>query len=95
MTHILDPNREVSPNYVEYVAALTDGRVVTGLISAETPSTLTLRRDNNTEVIIVRQRLAEIRATGKSLMPEGLESKISIVEMADLLAFLMAANDRF
>ena len=42
-----------------------------------------------------RQRLAEIRATGKSLMPEGLENKVSIVEMADLLAFLMAANDRF
>jgi putative heme-binding domain-containing protein len=95
LTQILDPNREVSPNYVEYVAALDDGRVVTGLISAETPTTLTLRRDNNTEVTIARQNLAEIRATGQSLMPEGLERKVSMVEMADLLAFLMAANESF
>jgi putative heme-binding domain-containing protein len=95
LTQILDPNREVAPHYVEYVAALDDGRVVTGLIAAETPTSLTLRRDQNTEVTIARQRIAELRATGKSLMPEGLERNVSVVEMADLLAFLMAANESF
>jgi putative membrane-bound dehydrogenase-like protein len=95
LTQILDPNREVAPDYVEYVAALDDGRVVTGLIVAETPTSLTLRRDKNTEVTIARQRIDEIRATGKSLMPEGLERNVSVVEMADLLAFLMAANESF
>src|SRR5262249_16410143 len=95
LTQILDPNREVAPHYVEYVAALDDGRVVTGLIVAETPSSLTLRRDQKPEVTIARQRVAEIQATGKSLMPESLERNVSVAEMADLLAFLMAANEIF
>jgi hypothetical protein len=65
------------------------------VISVETPKTLTLRRDNNAEVTIARQKLAEIRATGKSLMPAGFERTVSVEEMADLRAFLMAANDSF
>jgi hypothetical protein len=53
------------------------------------------RNSRRASVTIARQRIAEIRATGQSLMPEGLERHISVGEMADLLAFLMAANESF
>ena len=36
--NILDPNREASPEFLEYTVALDDGRVLTGLVAAETPS---------------------------------------------------------
>jgi len=38
--------------------------------------------------VILRENIAEIKATGLSLMPEGFEKKITAREMADLIAFL-------
>jgi putative membrane-bound dehydrogenase-like protein len=89
LIHILDPNREVAPDYLEYTIALKDGRIVTGLIAAETATGLTLRRAEAAEETVLRSEIEEITSTGKSLMPEGLEAKISVPEMADLLAFLL------
>jgi hypothetical protein len=34
-----------------------------------------------------------MKATGKSLMPEGFEKKITVPEMADLVAFLVASRN--
>jgi putative heme-binding domain-containing protein len=90
---ILDPNREVSPEFVEYTVALEDGRVVTGLIAAETPSSLTLRGREGAEQTILRRNIAEIAGTGQSLMPEGLEKTVTPSEMADLIAFLLRIQD--
>ena len=89
LVNILDPNREVSPNYFEYVVALDDGRVITGMIASETPSSITLRRAEGVQETILRANISEIATPGKSLMPEGLEKKISVQEMADVLAFLL------
>jgi putative membrane-bound dehydrogenase-like protein len=89
LIHILDPNREVAPDFLEYTIALKDGRIVTGLIAAETATGLTLRRAEAAEETVLRSEIEEITSTGKSLMPEGLEAKISVPEMADLLAFLL------
>lgn len=89
MLNILDPNREVSPNYLEYVVQLNDGRVRTGVIVSETASAITLRRAEGQSETILRQDIEELSSTGRSLMPEGLEKNISIQEMADLLAFVL------
>jgi len=86
---ILDPNREVAPEFLEYAVALKDGRVVTGLIDSETESSLTLKRAQGAEDTILRQNIEEIASTGKSLMPEGLEKQVTPQEMADLLAFVL------
>jgi putative heme-binding domain-containing protein len=88
LIHVLDPNREVSPNFLEYTVRLNDGRVLTGLISAETDAGLTLRRAQNQEDNILRSEIDEIGSGGKSLMPEGMEQKITPQEMADLIAYL-------
>jgi putative membrane-bound dehydrogenase-like protein len=89
LTHILDPNREVSPNYVEYVVELDDGRTVTGLVSDDTATGLTLRKAENVRETVLRRNIEAMYATGKSLMPEGLEQKITPQEAADLVAFLL------
>lgn len=89
LTHILDPNREIAPNFLEYTVVLNEGRVLTGLISDETATTITLRRAENQHEMILRQEIEEITSSGKSLMPEGLEQKITITEMRDLLNYLL------
>jgi putative membrane-bound dehydrogenase-like protein len=94
LANILDPNREVSPNYVEYVVVTNDGRISTGLLSAETATSVTLRRANDVQETILRGNIEEISGSGRSLMPEGLEKKIAPQEMADLLAFILGPADR-
>jgi putative membrane-bound dehydrogenase-like protein len=89
---ILDPNREVDARYVNYTAAMTDGRVASGLIASETGNALTLKRQEGQEDVILRANLEEMKNTGQSLMPEGLERDLTPVELADLLAFLDASN---
>jgi putative heme-binding domain-containing protein len=89
VTHIMDPSREVSPNYLEYVVTLDDGRVLTGLIAEETAAAVTLRRAENKQDTVLRQNIDEMAASGKSLMPDGLEQKVTVQELADLLAFLL------
>lgn len=85
---ILDPNAAIDANYLNYQVVTKDGRVFTGLIAAETAAGLTLRRGDNQQDIILRQDIDEIRSTGQSLMPDGLEQNITIAQMADLLSFL-------
>jgi putative heme-binding domain-containing protein len=88
LIHVLDPSREVSPQFLDYAVRLNDGRVLTGLIAAETDAGLTLRRAQNQEDNILRSEIDDITSSGKSLMPEGLEQKITPQEMADLIAYL-------
>jgi putative heme-binding domain-containing protein len=93
LVNILDPNREVSPEFLEYAVATDDGRVVTGLVAAETPTGVTLRGREGAEQTILRRNVAEVSCTGKSLMPEGMERAVTPGEMADLIAYLMRIQD--
>jgi putative membrane-bound dehydrogenase-like protein len=87
---ILDPNREVDPRYLEYIVTTSDGRVFTGRIMTETASSITLRRGENAEDVILRNRIDEIHSTGRSLMPEGLEMQLSMQDLADVIRYLQA-----
>ncbi|MES2791473.1 MAG: PVC-type heme-binding CxxCH protein [Planctomycetota bacterium] len=89
LTNILDPSREVSPAFVEYVVTTLEGRVATGMMASETATSVTLRRANNVQETILRANIDEIVGSGKSLMPEGLEKKVTPQEIADLLTFIL------
>ncbi len=88
LVHILDPNREVAPAYLNYAIATTDGRVLTGLIAGEAASTVTLKRSEGASDVVPRDQIDALTSTGLSLMPEGLEKTIDPQAMADLIAFL-------
>jgi putative membrane-bound dehydrogenase-like protein len=92
LANILDPNASVPPAYVQYVVVDQNGRSYSGIIAAETATSLTLRRGDGTEDTILRTQIAEMTGTGLSMMPEGLEKTISKAEMTDLIAFLRAAH---
>jgi putative heme-binding domain-containing protein len=88
LLHILDPNREVKPQYLGYVLVTGTGRIVTGMITAETANALTLRRADGTSETVLRIDIEELCSTGVSFMPEGLEQQIDVPAMADLLSYL-------
>jgi putative membrane-bound dehydrogenase-like protein len=90
LLNVLDPNREVNPQYVNYVVLTKDGRTFTGMIAAETATSVTLKRGDNQSDTILRIDIDRMRSTGLSLMPEGLEQQIDRQGMADLIAYLMS-----
>src|SRR5262249_42517304 len=85
---ILDPSKEVAPDFLNFVVITTRGQVLTGLVTAETATAVKLRRAEGAEDTVLRAEIQELRASGKSLMPEGLEQSLSVQDVADLLEFL-------
>ncbi len=88
LTDILNPNQAIDNNYVNYLVQTKSGKSLSGIIVAETASSITLRRAEAQSDVILRQDIDEIQSTGVSLMPDGLEKTITVSEMADLLTFL-------
>lgn len=88
LTDIVDPNRAIDANYVNYTLVTTRGQIHTGLVAAETAASVTLRQPEGKLESFRRFEIEELRSTGLSLMPEGLEKDIPPEEMADLVSFI-------
>ena len=87
---ILNPSGLILSAYQNYIVTTRDGRVYGGIISGETPGTLTLRSGPDQEETLLRGRIAEIRASEVSVMPEGFEENLTRQELADVISFMQA-----
>lgn len=85
---ILDPNQAVDRKFRNYVVALKDGRLLSGMIVEESSSSLTLASQNGRNEVLLRADVEELSSTDKSFMPEGLEKDLSRQDIADLIAFV-------
>jgi putative heme-binding domain-containing protein len=85
---VLDPNRAVEARFVTYQATTRAGRVFTGILAAETATSITLREQEGKEHVLLRGDLDELVSTGRSLMPDGLEKDLSRQDLADLMAYV-------
>ena len=92
LLNLLDPNREVNPQYVNYILVTTAGRSITGLVAAETATSVTLKRQENASDTVLRANIEELKSTGLSIMPEGLEKQLDQQAVADLIAYLLAVK---
>ncbi len=90
LADILDPNRSVEGNFTQYLVLTTDGRVLTGLLAAESRAAVELIDNEGQRHVVLREEIEAIRNSGKSLMPEGFEEQLSEQELVDLLSFLTA-----
>jgi putative heme-binding domain-containing protein len=88
LTDILQPNRAIDSNYLSYTIATFDGRVLTGILVAETANSITLQQPEAQTLTLLRSDIEELRSSGLSLMPEGLEKNLSLQDMADLISFI-------
>lgn len=88
LTHIIDPSRSVEGNFRIYTVLRNDGIVKSGMLAAETRTSLTLVDTEAKEVSIQRDDIEELIASKKSLMPEGFEKQMTEVELTHLLEFL-------
>ncbi len=94
LTHIIDPNREVDPNHVNYTVELKDGESALGIVVSESAGSVTLKQPFGVEVVIRRADIESMKSDGRSAMPEGLELELSHERMADLIAYLLKSRSQ-
>ena len=86
--HIVNPDAEIAPAFTAYLAEAKDGRILSGILVGDTPTSITLRGPLGVETSLLRADLAKLEALPGSLMPTGLEAGLSKQQLADLLAYL-------
>ena len=92
LLNILDPNREVAPQYVAYLVETKDGQSLLGILASDTPAALTVRQAYGRETVVPRANIKRMTSQGKSLMPEGLEEGLKPQDVADLIGFIEGAK---
>ncbi len=88
LTDILMPNRAIDNNFMSYTVVTTDGVTHTGIITAETSNSITLKLQEAKLLPLLRSNIDVLQSNGVSLMPEGLEKNVPPQDMADVIAFL-------
>lgn len=90
LSDLFDPNAAVNTEYLGYTIDDDNGDVLTGIITVETETLVTLRQSGGQDIVVPRSRIANLSSSGLSLMPEGLETGLSHQDIADLLSFLQS-----
>jgi putative heme-binding domain-containing protein len=85
---ILEPSRSIAPSFDSLAVALKDGRVLNGVRVAETSTMLTLADQDGRKQEIPNAEIEAVRRQPLSLMPEGLEKRVTLEEFLDLIAYL-------
>ena len=85
---ILMPHKEVASQYIAYTVNTKDGQTLAGVISNDNASSMTLKMPGAAERTIQRADIKGSSSSGQSLMPEGLETGMTVEDMADLLSFI-------
>ncbi len=90
LTHIVDPNRQVEPNYWQWNLTTKKGETLVGVIVNENANTVTLRNQGG-DTEVRREDITNRENTRRSLMPEGLEG-LGAEGLRDIIAFLSSTS---
>lgn len=85
---ILAPSAQISGGYTSYTLVTTGGQVFTGLLAAETASSVTLKQQEGKSQTVLRKDIEELSASQVSLMPDSLARVLTPQDVADILAWI-------
>jgi putative heme-binding domain-containing protein len=88
---ILDPNRNVDQSFRATNLALTDGRLISGLLLREEGEVLVLADSQGKEVRVPRDTVEERSLAQLSPMPANFADQLPEADFYNLLAYLLAA----
>ena len=92
LASILDPNREINPEFVNFIITKKNGETFSGIIKSESPTGIDLALGAGEHELIQRSDIEELRPSGISMMPEQLEVDLDVKAMSDLLAYIEGVN---
>ncbi len=90
---IVYPSAGISHNYESWVVALTDGNILTGLITSETPDEIVLKDAKSIVRTIRKSEIDQRRKSETSLMPADLQKLLSEKELVDIVEFLTTLRE--
>jgi putative heme-binding domain-containing protein len=88
MESILQPSKEIAPEYEAVAVATREGRVITGLRINETNFSIQLTEETGRFHSFLKRDLEEVKVMPKSLMPENFAELLTVKELHDLFAYL-------
>ena len=75
-------------DYESYSVATEDGRVLTGLLTGDSSTTIRLQTQEGVTHEIRRDAIEVFQRSSESLMPGGLDETLSDLEMVHILRYL-------
>ena len=91
---ILAPSQSISAGYVTYSVITDSGRVFTGLLASESPTSITLKQQEGKQQVILRNEIEELKVSPVSMMPADLIATLQPQDVADVIAWLRQPQDR-
>lgn len=88
VNNVFDPSLVIGPAYQARTVVTSDGRVLTGLLTEDSPQRVVLKLQGGKLETIARSDVEEMEVSKLSLMPEGVEKQLSPQELIDLFALL-------
>jgi putative membrane-bound dehydrogenase-like protein len=92
LSSVIDPSALVRKEYEAQTIALTDGRVLTGLVVEETDKAITLFDSKKQRTVLPRDTIEEMKPSATSLMPEGLLDTLREDQIRDLFKYLQSSG---
>ena len=91
LASIIDPTGAVDACYFKYSILTADGRTFTGKLETETATSITLLAAEGKRTTVLRDNIEMLKASRKSLMPDGLEQNLELQDVADLIQYVQDA----
>jgi len=94
---ILNPSKDIDKKFQSQVFVLDTGKVITGMVVKETPTTVEVVIDPQAKgrpTVIRKSSIDDRTASKTSIMPLGLLNKLSREEILDLIAYVYARGDK-
>ena len=88
LENIADPSAVVNADFRMTIIEMKDGRILTGMVRAQTARTVTLRALDGTSTL-ERTDIKKMDLSAASMMPEGLLEAVSETQVRDLIGYLM------
>ncbi|MDA1232811.1 MAG: c-type cytochrome, partial [Planctomycetota bacterium] len=87
LLNLIDPGSSISKDFQMQVIETTDGRIVTGLVVAQSENAVTIQTANE-KVVIPATEIEQQVGSGVSMMPEGMLQRLTPDQVRDLFAYL-------
>jgi putative heme-binding domain-containing protein len=88
LENILEPSKQIDPQYVTYLVETDDGRVFTGIVASKTDREVVLRAAGDKETRLPAGKVASMAPQKTSMMPEQMLRDVTAEQAADLIDFL-------
>ena len=89
--NILEPSREITAGFNLGIVETKSGETLAGILANESAAGVQLRLPGGSERLLQTSEISKLTRPQRSLMPDGIETGLTVQEMADLLEFLTTA----